>query len=311
MSNLTAATTRVCFSPQPVYCLMSLSLVATPLHFLIIRVLIVRFRCELTRHKILLCLSVSDNLQILGLGLITVIGLGLQPTVTSHSCQVLRQIVEVLLMQTHSASTAFILLLAVERYISCVFSLRVYTIITPSRANFAVISAWVISIFGGLLSLHPNEPNYSRMAMSNNSRILWLYSTTVMVSSVSLSVIQARLYRLSRTKLKVVPHNMFGRQKEKEDLTRRQLKLSFAASVVIILYVVCMFPLACLAIYSLLNPIRDVTNIKQALAFLAMLNTFVDPFVYGFGMPDVRKGIKKECKDFKKRIYRECNVSGE
>ena len=302
MSTMVTATSRMCIPPPPAYSLMSLSLVATPLHLLIIRVLIVRFRLTLPRHKILLCLSVSDNLQILGVGLITFIGLRLQPSLTSHSCQALRQIAEVVSMQTHSAFTGFILLLAIERYIACIYGIRFYTIVTPSRANFAVVSVLVCSILNGLLSLHPNEPNYSRVVLSNNARILWLYITTVLVSSVSLLIIQARLYRLSKTKLKVIPHNVFGTQREKDDLTKRQLRLTFVASVVIISYVVCVCPMACLFVYLSFKPMKDLSNIKQALVIMAMLNTFVDPFVYGFGMADVRQGIKRECKKLKKHV---------
>ena len=101
----------MCFPPISTYFLAFLSLVATPLHFLIIRVLIVRFRLALPRHKILLCLSISDNLQILGAGIVAFIGLGLQLTVTSQSCQVLRQIEEIIATQTHVASSGFIILL--------------------------------------------------------------------------------------------------------------------------------------------------------------------------------------------------------
>ena len=302
MSNKATATTVMCFTPPPAYFLMSLSLVATPLHFLIIRVLIVRFRLSLPRHKILLCLSLSDNLQILGAGLIALVGMGLQPTVSSQSCQVLRQIAEVFSMQTHAASTGFILLLSIERYIACIHCLRFYTMFTPSRTNIAVISVWVFSMLNGLLSLHPNEPNYSQMVFSNNSRILSLYIVTVVISSVSLIIVQARLYKLSRTKLMVEPVMKFGTQREKDDLTKRQLKLGFAASAVALLYVVCMCPLACLFVYLLFNPEKDVAKTKDAMLILATLNTFVDPFVYGFGTADVRQGIKREFKNFKKNM---------
>ena len=264
-----------------------------------------RFRLSLPRHKILLSLSVSDNLRILGAGLVTFIGLGLQPTITSKLCQVLRQTVEIVAMQTNSASSGFILLLAIERYIACVHSLRFYAIVTPSKARFAVISVWVISILSGLLSLHPNEPNYSQMVSIKNARMLLAYSTTVVVTSASLLIIQSRLYRLSKTKLKVGPHNMFGTQKEKDNLTRRQLKLGFSATVVIILYVVCMLPSACLFLYLLFKPKEDLTKAQIAVVILSMLNTFADPFVYGFGIADVRQGMKRECKNFKKRICKD------
>ena len=304
MRNITTATTLTCFNQAATYVLMFLSFVATPLHFLIMKVLIVRFRLTLPRHKILLCLSLSDNLQIVGLGLFASIGLLLQPSVTSQTCQVMRQITEIVAVQANIASSGFILLLAVERYIACVFSLRFFLIFTSSRANFAVVSVWMISILCGLLALHPNEPNYSKTA-SNNARILLAYSVMVIVSSVSLIIIQAHLYRLSRTKFRVEPVIKFGTQREKDDLTKRQLKLGFAASIVIVLYLICMLPMACLFFYLLLNPEKDMAKMREAVSILTMLNMFVDPFVYGFGMADMRQGIKRQCIDWKRRICKE------
>ena len=302
MSNITSTESIRCFPKTQPFVILSLYLVVAPLHFLIVRILIVRFRLALPRHKILFCLSVSDDLQILGITLITLIGLGLQPTLISPSCQMLRLIVEIIAAQTHYASTGFILLLAIERYIACIYSLRFHAIMTPSKTNFAVVSVWIISILCGLLALHPNESNYSQILYSNNPRSSWLYITTVVVSSISLTVVQGSLYRLCRTKLKVVPQNMFGTQKEKYDLTRRQLKLSFAASIVVIMYIVCMLPLACISAYILSNPKRELVEVTVVALFLTMFNTFVDPFVYGLGMGDMRQAIKRELKQLKQRV---------
>ena len=302
MSNHTVTITVLCVPPRQVYVLLLFSLFTAPLHFLIIRVLVVRFRLSLPRHKILLCLSISDNLQILGSGLIVSIGLAIQPTLTSQSCQVLRQILQVVAAQTHSASSGFILLLAIERYIACIYSLRFYTIVTSSRTSLAVVSVWVISISSGLLSL-TKEPSYTQLILDRNLRAFYVYVMTTPVTTLVLIIVQARLYKVSRTKLKIIPHNMFGAQKEKDDLTRKQLKLGFTASIVFIMYIVCMLPMAGLSVYSRLNPEKDVSSIRQVLVFLSALNTFIDPFVYGVGMADVRQGIKGEFRKLKQRIW--------
>ena len=303
MANFTITKPVLCITrKRAAFLLMSLSLVAVPLHFLIIRVLIMRFRLALPRHRILLFLSVSDSLQILGAGLIGAIGMALQPAVTSLSCQVLRQIIEVVGTQTHTASSGFIVLLAMERYVACIHSLRFYTIVTSSRTSFAVVSVWVISILCGLLALHPNDPNYTQDMMGNGARTLLVYIATSLMTTLVLITVQVRLYMLSRTKLKVVPNNLFGNQKEKDDLMRRQLKLGFAASVVIITYIVCILPLACLFTYILLNPTKDMFEAKGVAVPFAMLNTFVDPFVYGFGMADIRQGISRYFKNLKQRF---------
>ena len=174
-------------------------------------------------------------------------------------------------------------------------------IVTPSRTNLAIASVWVVSISSGLLSL-PNEPNYSQLALSKNLRAFYVYVMTTLVTTLVLIMVQARLYKLSRTKLKVVPHNMFGAQKEKDDLTRKQLKLGFAASIVIVMYVVCMLPMACLSVYSKVYPKSDVSSIRKVLVFFTLVNTFIDSFVYGLGMADMRQGIKGEVKKLKQRV---------
>ena len=94
---------------------------------------------------------------------------------------------------------------------------------------------------------------------------------------------------------------MFGSQKEKHDLARRHLKLGISASVVIIMYVVCMLPMACLSLYILLHPQKDMSKVKQNVTSFALLNTFIDPFVYGLGMADMRQGIKREFKKLRQR----------
>ena len=126
---------------------------------------------------------------------------------------------------------------------------------------------------------------------------------TTLVTTLVLIIVQARLYKLSRTKLKVVPHNMFGTQKEKDDLTRRQLELGFAASIVIIMYVVCMLPVACLLVYSRLNPKNNVCSFRRVLVFFSVMNTISDPFVYDLGMADMHQGIKGESKKLKQLFW--------
>ena len=280
--------------------LLVLSITATPLHILIMKVLIQRFRLSLPRHTILLWLSVSDNFQILSATLLFAAGQAIKPSIVSLACQVLRQMVEVLGVIGHCASSGCIIALSVERYITCVHSLRLHVLVTSERVTRALISIVVISIALGLLVIHPQTPNYSTEVMSNGERILLVFIITVYLSSAILAIIQFQLYRISRSKLRVTPHHIHGAQKEGQDLARRQINLGIAASVVVVMYIACMFPVVSLFAYTLVYPGKEVGRIRAFLVALAILNTFADPFVYGFGMADVRKGIKKEFSKLKK-----------
>ena len=304
MANQTKSMNEQCFPFAPMMpFLLVLSITATPFHILIMKVLIQRFRLSMPRHTILLWLSISDNFQILSATLHFAAGQAINPSIISLTCQVLRHMVEVLGVMGHCASSGCIIALSVERYIACVYSLRLHALVTSERVTRALISIVVISIVLGLLVIHPQTPNYSTEVISNGKRILLVFIITVYLSSVILTIIQFHLYRISRSKLRVTPHHItHGAQKEGQDLTRRQINLGIAASVVVVMYIACMFPIACLFAYTLVHHGKEVGGIRAYLLALAILNTFADPFVYGFGMADVRKGIKKEFSKLKKCV---------
>ena len=305
MANHTTILNQQCFVSIPsIPLLLILSISATPLHILISKVLIQRFRLTLPRHKILLCLLVSDTFIILCATLMFAAGRAIKPARSSLTCQAMLQVSEVFAMTTHCASSGFIIALSIERYIACVHSLRLHVLVTSERVNRALFSICVISIALGLLVIDPQRKNDSVGVAIDRKPFSVLFSIIAFLSSIALAIIQLRLYRITRLKLKVTPHHMLhGTQKEGRDLLKRQIKLAISASVVVILYILCMFPLSCLLLYHLLCPNNDSKNITPFFGALAITNTLVDPFVYGFGMADIREGIKKEYRKLKNCIF--------
>ena len=103
----------------------------------------------------------------------------------------------------------------------------------------------------------------------------------------------------------VEPHGtQFGERKEASILRRRHLKLAFVASVVVVLYVVCMAPLALLVVYELISGGDDSVFVaKPIVSLLALANTLVDPFVYCLGMRDTRKILFKEVNRIRLRFF--------
>ena len=305
MANHTTILNKKCFSSIPsIPLLLILSFTATPLHILIGKVLIQRFRLTLPRYKILLCLSVSDNFIILCATLMFGTGRAINPSRSSLTCQTMLQAMEVLAMMSRCASSGCIIALSIERYIACVHSLRLHVLITDERVNRALLSICVISIVLGLIVIDPQAKNYTVGVASDRERFSVVFFIIVFLSSIILAIIQVRLYRITRAKLQVNPHQtLHGAQEEGRDLLRHQIKVAIAASVVVIFYIICMFPLACLLLYHLLYPNNDYKNITPFFGALAVTNTFADPFVYGFGMADVRKGIKKEYRKLKNCIF--------
>ena len=281
-----------------------LLVVLSPLHTFI---LITLYRCifeKFPRHKFLISLSISDNLLITLAGLFAIISRIFHLRTTSTSCQVLRKLVEFSGCMAIVGSSTSIVALSVERYISCVYCLRAHAILTNKRIKIALFTVWTLAIACGFSVLHPSTPNpYPTLMNSVWHRVL--YSATVILSSIVMLVIQVCLYRISRRKLMVEPHGtQFGVRKEAAILRRRHLKLAFVASVVVVLYVVCMAPLALLVVYELISGVDDSVFVaKPIVSLLALANTLVDPFVYCLGMRDTRKILFKEVNRIRLRFF--------
>ena len=126
-----------------------------------------------------------------------------------------------------------------------------------------------------------------------------LFGSVSIFTTACLIFTQLKLYLVARRLLRVHPSGSFGSNAEANDFRKSQLKTSIVASAVVLLYVICMCPLG---IYLLLLKFK-VSNKSQsfrvAAIFLAQVNTFADPFVYGLGMEDVRRAIKRELRKIK------------
>ena len=255
-------------------------MVVSPFHTFVLITMHRRIFEKCSRHKFLISLSISDNLQVTVTGLYAIIVRVFHLRTTSTSCQVLRQVIELNSALTVVSASSSIIALSIERYISCVHCLRAHAILTNRRIRIALFTIWTLAAACGFSVLHPSTPNPSPTPMSSGVLIRALYSATVISSSIVMVIIQVRLYILTRNKLAVEPHGtQFGEKKEASNLRRRHLKLAFVASVVVVLYVICMAPMAFLTIVELISKGDKSMFVARTVAsLLALANTLVDPF---------------------------------
>ncbi len=248
---------------------------------------------------ILLSLTISDCLQISLVAFIQLMALLSDLKTVDVSCQVLRKIVEVVAVLTMVTSSGSILALSVERYVACIYCFRVHHIVSHKRVQRALYAVWGLSVVCSFL----DEKRY-RSSLTSNSLPLTptsraIYGFIVIISTVILTCIQISLYRLARKLIRVHPGSSFGSNAEANDLRRDQLRSSIAASAVVVLYVVCMCPLAIYMLVMFFEELDVQSDARLFCIFLAQINTFVDPFVYGFGMEDTRRSIKREMRKMK------------
>ena len=304
MNSTATVSSHPCLANTPgnlaIFCLV----VIFPFHVFVLATLHCRILEKCPRHKFLISLSISDNLQIAVTGLFAIISRAFHLRTTSTSCQVLRQVIEFSASLISVSTSASIVALSIERYISCVYCLRAYAILTNKRVNTALFTLWTLAFVCGCIVLHPSTPNLDASPISREQRLSVVYAVVVISSSIVMLIIQVRLYTFARQKLKVQPARLScaADKAEATDLRRRHLKLAFIASVVAGAYIICMLPMSCFIGYRLISGDRtSFPTVRTVLSFLAILNTLVDPFIYSLGMKDTRKIIVKQFKSIKQQ----------
>ncbi len=294
----------LCFKKLTVNFSCIFTFIGLPVNFVICKVLIKSLELRLPRHKIILSLAISDCLQISLAAVLQLFGSLLSLTTADFACNVLRRAIEFICFLTIIASTGSIIALSVERYIACIHCFRVHQIVSDGRVTRGLCAIWFLGVLCGLANekFYQPAPSSSSMYLTQDMNIV--YVVVVVIASIVLIIIQFRLYKLSHRLMRVHPAAGAGSNAEAHDLRRRQLKVSFVASAIIVLYMVSMCPLAAYIILTSFRVTTVMSETQQMLIFFAHVNTFIDPFVYGFGMEDTRRAIKREMKKFKELL---CN----
>eukprot|EP00794_Sanderia_malayensis_P017251 gene17251-18975_t len=299
-TNSTRTTAFPCCRTQMTMFIFALAVMACPMQTILVKVLVKKFHLRLPRHKILLSLTISDSIQIILLALLQVAGTVFHLKATTFFCQVIRKLTETISVVTTLTSSGSIIALSFERYVACIHCFRYHKIITDELINVSLGCIWVFSVLLGLTDPDRYIPNFTLVSLPLSKTFCIIYAGITLSSTVIVLYVQIRLYILSSKKNKVSTNCSYGRGAEESDLRNRQLKLSFIASGIVAMYVLCMCPLAFYGISTKLEHIEnDRSKIRMVCIVLAAANTFIDPFLYGFGMSDTRVAIIKEIRKIK------------
>ncbi len=301
MANITSNATNLeykCTRKTTTLFSFGVAVLASPVYILMLKILICGLKLNLPRHKILLSLTISDSIQIVVFSLLQLSVL--QARVTSIGCQIIRKIMEFSGILTIVSSSGSIIFLSIERYVACVHCLRFHEIITDKLVNRLLGCIWTFSFICGFFDKKRYEESLSPAVLRLTETTAIIYTGTVLSSSVVLLVVQVRLYFLSYRKMKVGPGDTaFGQGAEEVDTRKTQIKVAVVASAIVIMYMVCMCPLAFYLLSTSFESRRDPTVSRRASIMLASVNTLMDPFVYGLGMADTREEIKRQLKEIK------------
>ena len=274
---------------------------ALPFHLLMIKILYKDCEMALPRHKIMASLTISDALQIVT---VTVLSIFQQIFSMTRYREAAYRYIYIIgtfsITITLFVSSSSIVSLSIERYITCIYSLHVYHILTPRRVAVVIGIQWVIGIGIGVISVCLNGAAEATKKFTESIIIQRVSVLIIFPSAIVIASIQLRLLLFSRSKLaRVRPVHAFGNQAEMADFRKRQLKTTFIASIVAIAYMVCMFPIAIVYAHEWEHGITNDHPFKRIFISLGMLNTLADPFIYGLGINETRRLVWKNIKEAK------------
>ena len=287
-----------------------LLLLFLPLHLLVAKILCIDAQLALPHHKIMLSVTTSDSMQLFIVAIYIIVD-NVLSSISNEAilCSMVHISNTVMLffgVITLTASSLGIVTMSIERYISCIYSFYIHQIMTTKRVIMAVCTQWTIAVSCAVLAVAIQDKSNSTIPPVTNSPISkYLTVVTVIPSAIVIIVLQLRLFFFSRSKIvRVDVVGAFGNRAGLADSRKRQLKATFATSIVAIAYVACMLPVAILFAFEIQHG-EHLSKSAQFIKRLALLNNLADPIVYGIGIADTRKQIWKNIKAAKNYLFRQ------
>ena len=301
MNNETRTTIACQLTSYILFTAVFLIIFALPVHLLMIKILYKDCQLVLPRHKIMMSLTISDALHISTMSLTMIFRKIIsESSQIETECKYIQLMVALCASITLIVSSLNIVSLSIERYIACVHSLYVYHILTTRRVVSALCLQWVFGVIIGIITTY-------LLQVDNSGKEPVIFQRTVVMtvfpSATVIMAIQLRLLHFSRSKLATVkPDGAFGNQAEMADFRKKQVKVTFVASIVAIAYITCMFPLSILYAWEWHHGILHPKGWRSFLVPLAMLNTLFDPLIYGIGIGETRKMAWKNISQAKELL---------
>ena len=281
---------------------IALLIVALPFHLFIMRVLAFNLRFENPRHIILFCLSASDSMQLAVTALVILIIKFEDTARGTAACKSLRDTLIFTTGLTYIVSSLTLVVLSAERYIACFHSYRVHVWLTRERVIAALSGCWASGAIGGGIAIIPDARESNQVVLKDSWCFRVIFVTITLAVSCILIVVQSMLLWLSRKKFRSIQPSSSSSSISEEvpNVRKRKVQTAVAASIVFLSYSICMLPGALLIIVksSTENPEASYVT-DMSVITLGMLNTVLNPFIYGLGMQDTRRAMLAELKKVK------------
>ena len=270
---------------------------ALPFHIMMIKILGKDVELSMPRHKIMFCLSISDTLQIFVPCTTAIIMKAFALTTESAICRILRDLFVFSSALTIVVASLSLATLAIERMIICMYFLKYQRLFPRKRTRNLLWSYWLIGVTIAAASALTNDQQRAETILSEVFSFQILCILFIFPAATIIAVIQVRLFLFSRERMvQIIPNRAVANQRNVPSFRKRQLKIAFVAGVVSVAYIVCMVPVATMFFLELVGFAENKTTVKPALLSLAVVNTLVDPFIYGLGLTQTRQIIMRNLR---------------
>uniref|UniRef100_A0A669CRN9 Trace amine-associated receptor 8a-like n=1 Tax=Oreochromis niloticus TaxID=8128 RepID=A0A669CRN9_ORENI len=197
-----------------------------------------------------------------------------------------------------SASVGTMVLISVDRYVAICDPLHYPTKVTPKRVQTCVLMCWICSLLlvGVLLKDNLDKPGsfnscfgecviYVDFAIQVADLILtFLLPITVIV------ILYLRVFAVAMFQIRTMqPHVAAVTQRGKVSPKKSELKAARTLGVVILAFLICLFPYYCVIL-------SDAMLSASSVAFvmcLFYLNSCLNPLIYALFYPWFRKSVKQ------------------
>nr|XP_020029194.1 melanocyte-stimulating hormone receptor [Castor canadensis] len=266
---------------------LSLGLVSLVENVLVVVAIAKNHNLHSPMYCFICCLALSDLLVSVSIVLETTVILLLEAGALATQAAVMQQldnVIDVLICGSMVSSLCFLVAIAVDRYISIFYALRYHSIVTLSRARWAIMAIWVASILSSTLFI----------AYYNHTAVLLCLVTFFLAMLALMAVLYVHM--LTRA-----CHHAQGitRLHKKQRPTHQGFCLKGAATLTILLgiFFLCWGPFFLHLTLIVLCPQHPTCScvFKNLNLFLALIifNSIVDPLIYAFRSQELRMTLKE------------------
>ncbi|XP_068704756.1 melanocyte-stimulating hormone receptor-like [Montipora foliosa] len=188
----------------------------------------------------------------------------------------------VILYLLTSASFLNVTAIAVDRLLAVSLHLRYQELVTSKRVTIALVVIWLASI----------------VTASVSATTLQLYAAAVLRSMgfILTTVAYIRVYKVARYH-RIQLQNQFQRQNSQATVLLRERKSALNAVYIYIVFLVCYLPNYFCLLFLATNNWRGSTLVAyEVTLFVVLLNSSVNPLVYCWRYPEVRRIMKSTLK---------------